>query len=186
MSTSIRPGQAISPEDRRALISGALVLTVLLSYAWIARPWSARLEASRAELVQQRGLLARERSLLETGSQLPRLQRQANATLATARTRLLPGDSVTATAALASRVDDIAMATGVRVLSIEGRAPASSPGLTTVSVELRGEARWSQVLSFVRTLESTGSLIDVAAVRLERGPAGGVAVSATLTGMVAR
>lgn len=192
MSISIRPTRALSPEDRRALVLGALIVGALLAYALIGRPWFTRLQSSRAELAQQLALLAREEALLDSRSALPRLQRQANQALGAARSRLLSGDSVTATASLASFVDDIAAANGVHVSSLEGRTPLSASGLTTVSVELRGESRWSQALGFVHTLESTGALINVNNVRIERGARGGplggelVTITATLSGMAAR
>jgi len=192
MSAAIRPTRGLSAEDRRALLLGALIVAALGAYAVIGRPWYARLQSSRAELSQQLALLVREQALLESRSALPRLQRQVSQAVGAERPRLLNGDSVTATASLASFVDDIAVANGVHVSSLDGRAPLSAPGLTTVSVELRGESRWSQALGFVHTLESTGPLINVSSVRIERGARGGplagdlVTISATLSGIAAR
>jgi hypothetical protein len=185
MTSVTSSASRLAPSDRRALIVGAIAVGVMLSYTWIARPVVIGILARREVLTQQRGLLSREKALLATAPALPAARRIATRRLKETGTRLLTGDSVAATSALASVVADIAAATGVRVVSVEGRPPVSRAGLTTVLVELRGEARWDQVLGFIRTLEGTGTLIDVASLRIERGlPGSGlVNLTASLAGV---
>ena len=72
--------------------------------------------------------------------------------------------------------------------TVEGRTPHSERGVTRLSVDIRGEGSWRQVLAFVHALESTARLVDVASVRIERGARGGplggelISLAATLNG----
>jgi hypothetical protein len=153
------------------------------------KPLVAHIATTRAELTQQRDLLSREQALLASVPSLPRVRQQVNRILTNSRPRLLVGDSVAATAALATLVDGLATAHGVRVTSLEGQSPAANGALTAVQVVLRGEARWSQLLGFIRTLESSGTLIDVASLRMERSSLGApgegnlVSFGATIRGL---
>ena len=179
---------ALRPHDRRALILGTLLLVVLLGFARIVRPAMASLAQDRRALSEQQELLARERALLAVAPKLPQAQRTVNQVLAGASARLFAGDSVAATAELTSFVTDVATATGVRVSMVEGRPPRTTSGVSQLSVDVRGEGTWRQVLTFIRAVESSGHLVDASTVRIERGMRGGplggslVSLSATLTG----
>ena len=190
MSTSPAATSAggLRPQDRRALVIGFIVLTAMSGYTLVIRPTIDDLARHRDMLAEQKGLLARERSLLAVAPTLPRARNAVTQTLVSEQLRLFSGDSVAATAALTSFVTDVASATGVRLTTLDARPPRSARGVTRLAADLRGEGSWRQVLAFVRALESSARLVDLAAVRIERGARGGplggalVSVSASVAG----
>ena len=175
-------------QDRRALIVGASALVVLLGYSRVARPVLEKRRAEQQTLSEQEALLARERSLVAAAPALPGAQRDVSQALAAEAPRLFAGDSVAATAELSAYVSQIASAAGVHLTTVDGRTPVTTRALTRLSVDVRGEASWRQVLNFVHVLETSGRLVDVTSVRIERGPRGGplggdlVSVAATFAG----
>ena len=181
------PG-ALRPQDRRALVTGAVVLALLLGYSRIARPALENLRDSRRELADQQALLVRERALVAAAPRLPQAQREVKQVLAAESSRLFLGDSVAATAELSAYVSQIAAAAGVHLTTVDGRTPVTTRALTRLSVDIRGEASWRQALNFLHVLETSGQLVDLVSVRIERGPRGGplggdmVSLGATLAG----
>ena len=167
---------------------GGITLAVLLGYSRIARPTFDRHIAQRRFVEEQRALLGREQALVAAAPAFPRAQRDADNALAAESPRLFRGDSVAATAELSAYVSQVATASGVHLSTVDGRAPVSTRGLVRLSVDVRGEATWRQVLTFVHHLETSSQLVDVSSIRVERGPRGGplggetVNVAATLTG----
>jgi hypothetical protein len=101
------------------------------------------------------------------------MQKSADRVLAAEEARLFAGDSVGATAELTAYVADVANEAGVRLASVEARAPRAQRGITTLLVDARGEGPWSKVLAFVAALETSEHLVDVTSVRIERGARGG-------------
>lgn len=192
MSESTQRASSAPPrlraQDRRALLVGAVALVVLVGYSRVARPVLDRLQVEQRTLLEQEALLARERSLVAAAPALPRAQRDVNQALAVEAPRLFAGDSVAATAELSAYVSQLASAAGVHLTTVDGRTPVTTRALTRLSVDVRGEASWKQVLNFVHLLETSGQLVDVTSVRIERGPRGGplggevVSVAATLAG----
>ncbi len=192
MSESTQRASSAPPrlraQDRRALIVGAVALVVLVGYSRVARPALDRLQVEQRTLLEQEALLARERSLVAAAPVLPRAQRDVNQALAAEAPRLFAGDSVAATAELSAYVSQLASAAGVHLTTVDGRTPVTTRAVTRLSVDVRGEASWKQVLEFVHLLETSGQLVDVTSVRIERGPRGGplggemVSVAVTLAG----
>ncbi len=178
----------LTASDRRALTLGSLVLIALLGYAKVIKPAWSTLANERRSLADERSLLARERALISAAPSLPQRQHQTDQILASSRTRLFEGDSVAASAALTSYVAQVATATGVHLTTIETRTPATERSLVRLSVDVRGEGTWRQILTFVRLLEVSGQLIDITSLRLDRGPRGGplggeqVSLAASLAG----
>jgi len=176
------------PQDRRALMIGGITLAVLLGYSRIARPAFDRHIEQRRAVEAQGALLGREQALVGAAPAFPRAQRDADKALAAESARLFRGDSVAATAELSAYVSQMATASGVHLSTVDGRAPVTARGLVRLSVDVRGEATWPQVLAFVHRLEASSQLVDVTSLRVERGPRGGplggntVNVAATLTG----
>jgi type II secretory pathway component PulM len=168
------PSVSIRRQDRRALLLGVVALVLMLGYSRVARPALDRMRAREHDLSEQRDLLARERALLAVAPSLPALRRASERTLTAEDTRLFAGDSVGATAALTAYVADVATEAGVRLGSVEARAPSAERGVTRLGVDARGEGSWSKVLDFVAKLESSQQLVDVASVRIDRGARGGV------------
>ena len=169
----LMPSIAMRPQDRRALILGGAALALMLGYSRIARPAIERLRESERNLTEQRELLGRERALLAAAPSLPAMQKQADRALAAENARLFAGDSVGATAELTAYVADVASDAGIRLASVEARAPSAQRGVTRLTVDARGEGTWSKVLDFVAALESSEQLVDVTGVRIERGARGG-------------
>lgn len=175
--------------DRRALMIGVVSVALLLGYAHVLRPAIGSLREQRRALDDARSVLAREQGLVAAAPRLPDAQRNAQRALAQATARMLEGDSVRATAELSELVGRLAKGAGVRVGSAEGRAPVRSHGLVRLAVEVRGEASWGQLLAFIHSLESARQLLDVNAVRVERGaqgagsiPGAAVSYSAVIAG----
>ena len=187
-ASSAASANGLRPQDRRALMAGVVALAAMFGYARIIRPASGELTRRRGTLVEQAGLLARERSLLSIAPTLPGAANAVKHSLAGEQSRLFAGDSVAATAALTAFVTDVASATGVRLTMLDGRPPRSVRAVTRLSADLRGEGSWRQVLAFTRALESSARLVDLPALRMERGPRGGplggdlVSLSATVAG----
>ena len=188
VSPATTPWARLRPSDRRALVAGAAVVVAMLTYSGIIRPALAGLQSERQVLEERRGLLDRERALLATAPQLPRVEQETRRILAAEAPRLFMGDSVAATAELNTYVSQLATAAGVRLSSVEGRPVAVDRGLMRLSVELRGEGTWRQVMTYARSLEASTRLVQVANVRIERGARGGplggamISMSATLVG----
>ena len=182
------PMTGMRPQDRRALTVGAIVLVTLFGYSRLLKPALDQLALERRALSEQSALLARERALVAAAPALPRLQKEAVQVLAAQRTRLFAGDSVAATAELTAYVSQVATAAGVHLTTIEAGTPSTARGVTRLLADVRGEGSWRQVLAFVRLLEVSGQLVDVASLRLERGARGGplggdmISISATLAG----
>ncbi|MEP6622280.1 MAG: GspMb/PilO family protein [bacterium] len=179
---------AIRPQDRRALVIGAILLAGMFGYALVLRPAVDRLRLDRVSLLEQQSLLARERALLVTAPGLPQARRAVDRVLATASSRLFSGDSIAATAAFATQASNIARATGVRLSTVEGRPSTTDRGVTRLLVDVHGEGNWREILTFVHVLESSAQLVDITNLRIERGPRGGplggdaLTLSATLAG----
>jgi Tfp pilus assembly protein PilO len=182
------PMSNMRPQDRRALAVGAITLVALLGYSRVLKPALDHLGFERRTLSEQNALLGRERALVVAAPSLPRLQKEATQVLAAERTRLFAGDSVAATAELTSYAAQVAIAAGVHLTTIEARTPSTARGVTRLLADVRGEGSWRQVLAFVRLLETSGQLVDVTSLRLERGTRGGplggdlVSISASLAG----
>jgi|GEM_PF-3081466 len=185
---ALGPLASLRPQDRRALMTGAVLLAVLLGYSRVAKPAYENLRTSRRELTDQKALLVRERALVAAAPSLPKSQRAVKQALAAESSRLFLGDSVAATAELSAYASQIATAAGVHLTTVDGRTPVTTRALTRLSVDIRGEASWRQVLNFLHVLETSGQLVDLVNVRIERGPRGGplggdmVSLGATLAG----
>lgn len=181
-------GFMLRHQDRRALVLGAIALAAMLVYSRILRPSFEQLSRDTQTLEAQNGLLAREETLLAAAPRLPIAKHEGERILAGEQGRLFIGDSVAATAALASYATGVATAAGVQLSMVEGRPPTSRQGVARLFVDVHGEGNWRQVLAFVRLLESSARLVDVANIRIERGPRGGplggdsVALTATIAG----
>jgi type II secretory pathway component PulM len=169
----LMPSVTLRPQDRRALLLGGAALALMLGYSRVARPAFERLREREASLTEQRALLSRERALLAVAPSLPVKQKVAERALVAEDARLFAGDSVGATAELTAYVADVANEAGVRLASVEARAPSAQRGVTRLVVDARGEATWSKALGFVAKLESAEQLVDVTSVRIERGARGG-------------
>jgi len=169
----LMPSITMRPQDRRALLLGGVALALMLGYSRVARPAIERLRERERTLTEQRELLQRERALLAAAPTIPAMQKSADRALAAEDGRLFAGDSVGATAELTAYVADVASDAGVRLTSVEARAPSAQRGVTKLTVDARGDGTWSKVLDFVAALESSEQLVDVTSVRVERGARGG-------------
>lgn len=173
--------------NRRAVVLGALILAAAIAFTQILRPMYGAYLQARNTLVDQRILLGRERALVDASTRLPTTQREIERVMAGEQARLFEGDSVSATAALTEFTADVARATGVKLFTLETRPPRTDSAVTRLSIDLRGEGRWPDVLAFTRVLESSARLVHISSIRIERGARGGplggtlVSISATFT-----
>ncbi len=173
------------PQDRRALAIGAVLATVLLGYGYVVRPAIMRLATQRSQLQDERARLARERSLLASVQRIPHQRDTIASRLNAWAPRLFAGDSVAAMAELTSYITIIADGSQTHIASVEAHAPRTTQRITTLAVDIRGEASWRDVLAFTHALESATRLVDIQRLRIERGarggPLGGDLVSFTAT-----
>jgi Tfp pilus assembly protein PilO len=180
--------RGLRPQDRRALVRGAAVLTVVLGYAFVVRPATAQLVAQREQLTEQQTSLARERAFVASVRRLPRARDAIISQLKAEAPRLFAGDSVAAMAQLTAYVTMMADGSQLRLTSVEAHAPRTVQGITTLAVDVRGEGSWRNALAFMNSLEAATRLVDIVTLRVERGARGGalggdlVSIAATVAG----
>lgn len=176
--------------DRLALGWGAGLVAPVVCYALVFQPYLSILHASRQRLEEQRGLLARELSLLHGAQRYPARMMELEVALARERPRLFSGvDALSATSALTYYVSDRARRSRVVVQRVEGDAPeASSRGLLLLRLTVGAESDLEGILTLLRALETGDKLVRVERLSIERASASGesdegaLTLSATITG----
>jgi type II secretory pathway component PulM len=164
----------LRPRDRRALTLGGSILLTAFAFTFGVQPYRRARAALQERVAEQRTLLARELSLLDTAHELPDALENAAADLEERRSRLLPGrDPLAATAALVGMVGEEARHEGVALEAIESRTaePAGS-GLVAVRIEVRGRADLEGLLRWLGALETGPRLVRVDGLTVARSDAG--------------
>jgi hypothetical protein len=180
----------MSQRDRRAIMTGAIVLLPALLYIWAVRPYQSALADARDQLATERATLARERAAIATARKNPQLQHVADSAMRAMRPRLFEGkDDVMASAELASYLGEVAAETRVW-LQDAGTRPAvrAAEGVRTLRVEIRAESDLLGTMMFLQALERGEKLIRVDRLDISRSRRGDdedmetLAITATIAG----
>ena len=188
---------ALSTRDRRALRLGMILLTPVIVYSALVRPYVATLGDARAHLDDERRLLARERALVREAPSFPDRRRRASVALGAAWTRIVRGaDTISIAASLAGYVSTTAESAGLQVEQVESRGADSlrmahlgEGGLVASTVELTARGDLERVLRFLSALEAGETYVRVDRFRITKraGDAAAdqeaLALTATVTGI---
>lgn len=167
--------------NRRAILLGAGAVGALFLLFRVA-PWAARAAlAWRAQVVQQRETLARERELLAAAPEIRDSLGRALAAVVSLAPRLTAsGSSAEASASLASLVTLAATQHGLKVVRTDP-LPDSAAGVFTrvaIHVELEGDIRG--LSRMLRAMETGDPLLTVVSLSVD-APASGAARNAPET-----
>jgi Type II secretion system (T2SS), protein M len=162
------------PRDRRALTFGGAILLAAFAFSVGIQPYRRSHAALTERVSEQRALLARELSVLETADELPAAVRDATHDLDGQRLRLLPGrDPLAATAALVGLVGEEARRQGVALEAIESRAAEPvDDGLVGVRIEVRGRTDLEGLLRWLGRLDNGPVLLRIEGMTVARSDAG--------------
>jgi hypothetical protein len=184
----------LNARDRKAVLTGAMVLAPGLAWAFGVRPYLDAVADTSDRVKTERALLERELELVASARRHPEEFRAGAGQLLEAAPRLVGGgDDGAAAAALAGYLRRLAGMSGATLASVEPTSTRDAGGgVTALPVTLSGEADLEAVLSFLRLLETGPKLVQVRELRLEsrsRGtPAAGApyATGAVLPATAAR
>jgi len=158
----------LTPRDRRALYRGAWLVVPLLLAALVVRPYVRTRVDTRAALMNERMLLAKESGAV---IDLPRDRATLDslaALLAGVSTRLFGGsDAVTASAELARYVSIAASECGLRLEQVETDTDSSGSGALRVLMRARGDV--VAIHAFFRAMERGSKLVGIQRVEIARG-----------------
>ena len=147
----------LSPRDRRAVGIGALVLFPIVAWTGAARPYLGMLDEARAQLDAERALLAREVGLLASANELPEQLEQSMLLLARESDGLMHAENaLLAEARLSDIMQDLAARSRVliqEVRSIENDPTSVAGGIHTARLGVRAESDLEGVASFLNRLE---------------------------------
>jgi hypothetical protein len=162
----------LSARERRTVAIGGAILVASLGFLYGFRPYRAALENARDQLATESATLIRERAVVASSKQNPRLHNVADSTMRAMRPRLFEGkDDVMASAELASYLGDVARRALVW-LQDAGTRPAgpAADGVRTLRVEIRGESDILGVLMFLQALERGEKLVRIDRLDISRSP----------------
>jgi len=165
-------GSTLSARERRTVSIGGAILIASLGFLYGVRPYRAALENARDQLATERATLDRERAVVASAKQNPRLHNVADSTMRAMRPRLFEAkDDVMASAELASYLGDVARRARVW-LQDAGTRPAApaADGVRTLRVEIRGESDILGVLMFLQALERGEKLVRIDRLDISRSP----------------
>lgn len=181
---------ALTARERRTVIIGGSIAGAGLLFAWGVRPYWAALADAREALSIESASLARERAVVATARENPRLLGLTDSAMRVARPRLFEGkDDVMASAELASYLGDVARRTRVWMQDAATRPAVAGPeGTRALRVEIRAESDLLGTLLFLQTLERGEKLVRVDRLDLVRSQRLGdsdveaIAITATISG----
>jgi type II secretory pathway component PulM len=160
----------LAPDDRRALLSGAILVASALALRLGVLPYVHARAALVERLREQQALLQRETALVESASRVADGVGQATRTLDRVRSRLLLArDPLGAAALLVREVSEDARGHGVLVEAIESRPPESlGDDLTGIQVDVRGRGDLEGVLRWLHAIETGDRFLRVEQLSLAR------------------
>lgn len=181
---------SLSPRERRTVIVGGLIAGAGLFFVWGVRPYEAALGDAREALAVESAALARERAVVASARQNPRLLQLTDSAMQAARPRLFEGkDDVMASAELASYLGDVARHARVWMQDAATRPATAGPaGTRALRVEIRAESDLLGTLLFLQALERGEKLVRVDRLDLVRSQRLGgsgvepIAITATIVG----
>lgn len=158
----------LKPTDRRALELGAWVLIPALALSLVIKPIWQSYDAVGARLEIERGLLAREQSVLAQTDRFPARLHEAESSLLHEAPRLFAGtDQLAASGALANYVTASAFEHRVFVQGTETRAAeAAGDGVLRLGIEVRAVGDLQGITAWLHALEQGSKLVRVGAVAI--------------------
>jgi hypothetical protein len=167
--------RGLSGRDRRALLLGALLLTPMLLWALVVRPYRNVLAEFEDRLATERGLLERERAAMAEAPTLPARLQAVRAELAKWNGRFVQSaNPALAEAEVTSMLETVARES--RVLLQEVGALTLPPdvtapeGLLPFRLSVRGESDFEGVLRFLNGVEENPVLLRVVGLSIEPAP----------------
>jgi hypothetical protein len=160
----------LAVKDRRAITLGTTILAPALLLKLVVLPGIGALTSLREEVARERDLLTREEQLLREADRWPVRYREGEARLIAAAPQLYDGaDPVAGAGALAGYLSQRAVARRVFLQQTELRPTIEAgPGVTALSVELRGSTDLEGLVRFMHDIESGRPLVRVERVHVER------------------
>jgi hypothetical protein len=169
--SAIRWLDRLSARDRRALVLGFVVLTPVLVWTAVVRPYREALAVTRDRIASERALLAREQRLIAEADELPAkvLNAQAESDRAAGRLVNAPNPAL-AEARVSDHLERLAEDS--RVLLQEIRSVQTDPateiaGLRTIRLGIRGESDLNGVTTMLHRMEGGQLLLRVQAMQIE-------------------
>lgn len=161
----------LSPQDRRAILLGLLVVIPALGWVGAVRPWWHRVQTTREALDTEWTLLERERKLLEDAPSLPDLIGSTDLALRRKQARLVRyPNTALAEAAIAGHLEESAAANRVLLLEARGLQPAPQEmpmgGLRPIRLQVRAESDFEGILNFLNSLEGDPLLLSITALSI--------------------
>lgn len=165
------PALSLRSRDRRALRVGGIVVLAYLGILGGQR-YMADLGELHDQVALQRGILAREIGVLESGSSIDRDLQVTAAAFASRSASMFPAaDSLAAVSDLSSYLLDLAEQMRVLIEHSEGRSSSlETPGLVTLMVMLRGRSDLEGLVAFLTALDAAPNLIRVEQLSITRLP----------------
>lgn len=176
---------ALSPRDRRALWSGALLVAPVLAWRAIIAPLGASIDAANVRLESSRELFARELTLLRDSKRLPTALADARHRLDSASTSLsIAPDTVAATAALGVWLQRAARTAGLREFRSEP-APAlpSTDALLAVQVDVRARGTTAAFAQWLAAVEDSQRAASIDGLTVSSDADGLLAIHARVRGL---
>lgn len=160
----------VSARDRRAFTIGVAILGPALLFVWGVKPYLAKMSAWRAQVTDERAMLARERTTIATARRYPGLQHSADSAMTAMTPRLFQGrDDAIAGGELVTFVSDLARTNNVALQTAAGKpATTDVDGVRTLHVDIKGESDLSGVLSFLDAIEHGDKLLRVDKIDISR------------------
>jgi hypothetical protein len=161
----------LSARDRRALVLGLAVLTPVLAWTAVVRPWREALAVTRERIASERALLEREENLLALAPAMPDSMRAAEADARRAASRLVQAPNVAlAEAGISDHLERLAESSRVllqEIRSIQADPAADVAGLRTIRLGIRGESDLNGVTTMLHRMEGGQLLLRVHEMQIE-------------------
>ena len=152
----------LSPRDRRAIALGLWILVPALLTIAVIRPMASGWFEARAALSRERTLLARERGLLPSARDYAQALHDTRVLRARAMARAFTGpDAITASAALARYVRELATRSGLHVEISESRVSSTSPAGLLLEADARATGDLRDIVEFLQALERGSRIASV-------------------------
>lgn len=178
---------ALDRRDRRGVVGRGLLLP-LASYFMVIHPVVSPLVQQRSVDVRQRANLARDRAHLDTMQASPAQRESLGVQTDQESARVFSGSPADAMAELATHVNAFARSSHVALTMVKPLESSTERGVASLPVEVNGSGSWAASLAFLHALGSTTRLLNVRALRIDRGTSltrtdkGPVTFSATIVG----
>lgn len=153
--------------DRRALLVGAALSAVLVSFTGLAKPlWEVRSEL-RSRKATAAQFMARYRGILEANAAYAAVAETADARLSRLGAATYEGDPQVAGNRLLALLGDAAVGNDVRIMRASPMpADSVSPVLIRVGAALECESDMAGLLGVLSTLESSPRLLHLSGLRV--------------------